>query len=43
MNCPKCLIQMGKAGFVWSGSRKVQRYRCNKCGATTAKREVLNA
>lgn len=33
--CPKCGSKMHRAGFAWSGSRRVQRYRCGRCGATT--------
>lgn len=39
MNCPKCCTTMHKAGFVWSGSNHVQRWRCPKCGATTSKKQ----
>jgi transposase-like protein len=39
MNCPKCNHAMHKAGMVWSGSHKVQRYRCQRCGATTTKKD----
>lgn len=35
--CPDCLKPMGKAGYVWSGKNKVQRFRCNGCGKTTTK------
>ena len=34
-SCPACNVPMGKAGKVWSGTNKVQRYRCGKCGKTT--------
>jgi len=33
--CGKCLVSMHKAGFIWSGKNRVQRYRCNVCGKTT--------
>ncbi len=33
-----CGRSMHKAGFIWSGRRKVQRYKCNKCGRTTIKK-----
>lgn len=33
----KCGKLMGKAGLATSGTHKVQRYRCSKCGATTTK------
>lgn len=26
---------MHKSGFVWSGRKRVQRWRCNNCGRTT--------
>ena len=32
IKCPSCNTKMHKAGFGWSGSRKVQRFRCPKCG-----------
>uniref|UniRef100_A0A6M3KBS0 Putative transposase n=1 Tax=viral metagenome TaxID=1070528 RepID=A0A6M3KBS0_9ZZZZ len=35
--CPNCKIVMHKAGFGWSGRKKVQRYRCQGCGYTTTK------
>lgn len=35
--CSECNHAMHKAGFIWSGRRKVQRYKCNKCGRTTVK------
>ena len=38
--CPTCKLVMGKAGKIWSGKRKVQRWRCSGCGRTTTKREV---
>lgn len=28
---------MGRAGLAISGTHKVQRYRCSKCGTTTTK------
>jgi rubrerythrin len=34
---PKCATLMHKAGFIWSGREKVQRWRCPKCGRTTTK------
>lgn len=40
--CPGCETSMHKAGKVWSGKNRVQRYRCNKCGRTTTKKEKLN-
>jgi transposase-like protein len=37
---PKCCnVEMGKAGWIWSGKHKTQRWRCNKCGRTTTKKE----
>lgn len=36
-SCPDCKIEMHKAGKVWSGKKKIQRYRCNRCGRTTTK------
>uniref|UniRef100_A0A6M3LUX6 Putative transposase n=1 Tax=viral metagenome TaxID=1070528 RepID=A0A6M3LUX6_9ZZZZ len=33
--CPECKNKMAKAGMIWSGRTKVQRYKCNKCGRTT--------
>jgi transposase-like protein len=35
-----CGNRMAKAGFAWSGKNKVQRWRCNQCGATTSKKEA---
>jgi len=36
MKCPQCgYSKMHKAGRAWSGKRRVQRYRCNKCGRTS--------
>ena len=32
MNCKKCNNPAGKAGTAWSGTRKVQKYKCSKCG-----------
>ena len=37
MNCSNCKTKMHKAGMAWSGTHKVQRYRCQKCGTTTTK------
>lgn len=37
--CQACRVPMGKAGLAWSGKRKVQRWRCSKCGARTIKRD----
>ena len=35
LSCPDChSTEIVKAGFVWSGRKEVQRYRCNKCGRT---------
>lgn len=39
MDCPKCGHKMHKFGFVWSGSNRVQRWQCQKCGATTIKKQ----
>jgi transposase-like protein len=33
--CPKCQTPMCKGGKPLSGTRRVQRYKCSKCGATT--------
>jgi transposase-like protein len=33
--CPECKSKMHRSGFSWSGRKKVQRWRCNKCGRTT--------
>lgn len=33
--CKECHGYMHKAGKVWSGKHKAQRYRCNACGFTT--------
>jgi hypothetical protein len=35
--CPDCNSRMSKAGLAWSGTKKVQRWRCQKCGKTTIK------
>jgi len=37
MNCPECKTKMHKSGFVWSGRKKVQRWKCPKCGRATIK------
>ena len=37
MQCPECGNKMHKAGFVWSGRNRVQRYKCPKCGRSTIK------
>ncbi len=36
--CPECGTKMCKAGFLWSGRTKVQRYLCSHCGRTTIKK-----
>lgn len=33
--CLACDELMHKSGFSWSGKKRVQRWRCNKCGRTT--------
>lgn len=33
--CPNCKGSMYKAGFAWSGKKKVQRWKCINCGRTT--------
>jgi transposase-like protein len=35
--CKNDGVKMHKAGFVWSGYNKRQRWQCSKCGATTIK------
>jgi transposase-like protein len=37
VKCPDCGNPMHKSGFAWSGKKRVQRYKCNKCGRTTIK------
>lgn len=37
--CPECNSKMSKAGFAWSGRKKVQRFRCQACGRTVIKSE----
>lgn len=37
VSCPDCGSLMHKSGKAWSGKRRVQRYRCQKCGRTTIK------
>ncbi len=33
--CPRCLSpRICKAGWIWSGYHRIQRYRCNACGCT---------
>ncbi|KKN71836.1 hypothetical protein LCGC14_0416900 [marine sediment metagenome] len=39
MNCPDCKTSMHKNGKVWSGKKKVQRFRCPKCGRTTTRHQ----
>lgn len=34
VNCPECNNKMGKFGRAWSGRKRVQRYKCSRCGAT---------
>lgn len=35
MKCPDCgYLKMAKYGHTWSGRRRVQKYRCIKCGRT---------
>lgn len=34
--CPDCHIKMGKTGMCWSGRRRVQRYKCSRCGKVIA-------
>ncbi len=34
-SCSTCNRVMGKAGFVFSGTKKVQRFKCSKCGKST--------
>uniref|UniRef100_A0A6M3KLA7 Putative transcription factor zinc-finger domain n=1 Tax=viral metagenome TaxID=1070528 RepID=A0A6M3KLA7_9ZZZZ len=40
MICPVCKVTMHKAGFGWSGSKKVQRYRCQKCGRVVQRKQA---
>jgi transposase-like protein len=35
--CPDCKCPMGKAGGNWSGSKKMQKWRCHGCGKTKTK------
>jgi len=36
LKCPKCKsTKLVKAGRVWSGGKKKQRYLCNNCGYVT--------
>lgn len=32
MNCPECGKKMAKSGWVFSGRKKCQRYKCSFCG-----------
>jgi transposase-like protein len=41
--CKFCSGSMMKAGFGWSGAKKVQRYRCSKCGRVTTRQKCDNA
>jgi transposase-like protein len=34
ITCEKCGHHLSKTGFGWSGKNRIQRYRCNGCGAT---------
>lgn len=36
-DCEPCQQPMAKAGAAWSGTRRVQRWRCGGCGKTTIK------
>lgn len=38
MICPKCNVEMGGSGTIWSGGHKIPRWRCSKCGKTKAKK-----
>ncbi len=35
--CNQCGHPMHKAGLTWSGKKKVQAYKCSKCGHRTTK------
>ena len=35
--CHNCQTKMGKSGFAWSGTKKLQRYKCHSCGTTTTR------
>lgn len=39
IKCPECGTKMHKAGLAVSGRKKVQRYRCSKCGRTTIQQQ----
>ena len=41
MKCPICKVPMHRAGFGWSGSEKIQRYRCQKCGHTIQRKPAI--
>ena len=36
VHCPECGAKMHRMGKAWSGRKRVQRYRCPKCGRTYA-------
>ena len=38
--CPRCKVELHKAGFGWSGKNRIQRYRCGKCGCVIQRKEV---
>ncbi len=38
LHCPECNCNVTKAGYAWSGRKRVQQYRCtsrNGCGRAT--------
>lgn len=41
--CKTCNTLMGKAGYAPSGTKKIQRWRCSKCGRVTTKGDASNS
>ncbi len=41
--CKTCNYPMHKSGKCWSGRKRVQRFKCNKCGKTTISKLRMTA
>ena len=39
--CKFCNIPMGKSGKAFSGTKKIQRFRCSGCGRTTIVQQAV--
>ncbi|KKM84889.1 hypothetical protein LCGC14_1294610 [marine sediment metagenome] len=41
VRCPECgSVKMPKAGKVWSGGKRKQRYQCTNCGHCTTQPKI---